>query len=148
MYVSILEKIDKMEKLAGVILLVEGKILLVQSNKNKNMDNDWSIPKGKVDKGEKRLECAIRELEEETGVKIKKDAYDHLRIYYKKNNVLKELTAFIVNLSKEDLGVKIEDDKINRKFYNTEEIYKAKFFTLGKAYKKLQVGQRLLLKNI
>ena len=144
----VLEEIKKMEKLAGIILIVNNKILLVQSNKNKDLDNQWSIPKGKIDKGERELDCAIRELEEETGIKIKRDNYEHLRIYYKKNDILKELTAFIVNLSKEELDVKIEDDKINRKFYNTEEIYKAKFFTLGKAYKKLQVGQRLLLKNI
>lgn len=29
----------------------------------------WDIPKGKIDKGEKKKACAIREVEEETGVK-------------------------------------------------------------------------------
>ncbi len=30
--------------------------------------DDWSFPKGKVDEGETELECAIREVEEETGL--------------------------------------------------------------------------------
>lgn len=32
--------------------------------------NDWSWPKGKVEKGETLPECAVREVEEETGLKI------------------------------------------------------------------------------
>ena len=31
--------------------------------------DDWSFPKGKRDEGETDLECALRELEEETGVR-------------------------------------------------------------------------------
>lgn len=30
----------------------------------------WDLPKGKLDKGEKLIECAVREVEEETGVRI------------------------------------------------------------------------------
>jgi len=33
----------------------------------------WDIPKGKLDKGETIKECAVREVEEETGVKVKID---------------------------------------------------------------------------
>lgn len=32
--------------------------------------NDWSWPKGKVEKGETLPECAVREVEEETGLKV------------------------------------------------------------------------------
>ena len=31
----------------------------------------WDLPKGKLDKGEKFKKCAVREVEEETGVKVK-----------------------------------------------------------------------------
>ncbi len=31
--------------------------------------NVWALPKGKIDKGEKPQEAAIREVEEETGLK-------------------------------------------------------------------------------
>ncbi len=35
----------------------------------------WDLPKGHVDDGETNLQCALRELEEETGIRS-----DHLRI--------------------------------------------------------------------
>jgi len=42
----------------------------------KRRDNKkWTIPGGGADKGESALKCAIRELEEETGLKIKKLNY-------------------------------------------------------------------------
>ncbi len=31
--------------------------------------DDWSVPKGKLDAGESDEECAIREMEEETGIR-------------------------------------------------------------------------------
>lgn len=144
----ILEKLKKMEKLSGIMLIVDNKILLVKSNKNKNFIDQWSIPKGKIDDGETSLDCAIRELEEETGVIIRKENYDSKRIYYTKGDILKELVAYIVRLEKNELNVEVKNDKISNKNYNTEEIYKVKFFDLKRSYRKLQIGQRLLLKNI
>lgn len=44
----------------------EVEVLLVHRPKY----NDWAWPKGKVDKGETLPECAIREVEEETGYRI------------------------------------------------------------------------------
>jgi len=35
----------------------------------------WDLPKGHVDEGETNLQCALRELEEETGIRL-----EHLRI--------------------------------------------------------------------
>lgn len=33
--------------------------------------DDWSLPKGKVDEGETDEECAVREVEEETGLRCR-----------------------------------------------------------------------------
>lgn len=33
--------------------------------------NSWGFPKGKVNEGERSLECAIREVQEETGYDIR-----------------------------------------------------------------------------
>ena len=44
------------------------KILLVQSR-----GNFWGIPKGTFEKDENSISCAIRELEEETGIKLNKE---------------------------------------------------------------------------
>ena len=32
--------------------------------------NDWSLPKGKLDSGESEVDCAVREVTEETGVEV------------------------------------------------------------------------------
>jgi 8-oxo-dGTP pyrophosphatase MutT (NUDIX family) len=54
---------------AGGIVVREGdagaEVLIVHRPKY----NDWSFPKGKADRGEGDEECALREVEEETGLK-------------------------------------------------------------------------------
>lgn len=47
----------------GVVTNKEGKVLFIYRN------DKWDLPKGKLDKGETIAECALREVEEETGVK-------------------------------------------------------------------------------
>src|SRR5215469_10943083 len=43
----------------------DGKVVLVHRPKY----DDWSFPKGKCDEGESDEECALREVEEETGLR-------------------------------------------------------------------------------
>jgi 8-oxo-dGTP diphosphatase len=50
---------------AGGIVEREGKVLLVHRPKY----DDWSFPKGKLEDGESWEEGALREVEEETGLK-------------------------------------------------------------------------------
>lgn len=55
----------KVVKAAGGVVEKDGKFLLIYRKKK------WDLPKGKLDKGESLEECAMREVEEETGVKVK-----------------------------------------------------------------------------
>tara|TARA_B110000305_G_C19233795_1_gene536489 strand:- start:13 stop:618 length:606 start_codon:yes stop_codon:yes gene_type:complete len=62
----------------------------------------WDLPKGKVEKGELIEEAAVREVEEETGVKIHKHYADSIQKVYhvyslKKKLVLKETSWFIMS---------------------------------------------------
>ncbi|SNT24308.1 ADP-ribose pyrophosphatase YjhB, NUDIX family [Ekhidna lutea] len=57
----------KVIEAGGGIVEKEGKLLMIYRRKV------WDIPKGKLDNGESIEECAIREVEEETGVKAKID---------------------------------------------------------------------------
>ena len=50
---------------AGGLVLRDGKVLLVHRPKY----DDWSFPKGKCDDGEGDEACALREVEEETGLR-------------------------------------------------------------------------------
>ncbi len=47
----------------GVVSDQNGDMLLIERN------NRWDLPKGKVEKGETLLKAALREVEEETGIK-------------------------------------------------------------------------------
>jgi len=55
----------KVVEAGGGIVEKEGKFLLIYRRKV------WDFPKGKLDKGETIKQCAVREVEEETGVKVK-----------------------------------------------------------------------------
>jgi len=72
-----LELIKEMTELdekeyAGVLIQVGKKFLLCKRAPTAGKyPNIWSIPSGHVDPGERTKEAAIRELEEETQIKIK-----------------------------------------------------------------------------
>jgi 8-oxo-dGTP pyrophosphatase MutT (NUDIX family) len=51
-------------KAAGGIVMRDGAVLLVHRPRY----DDWSFPKGKLDRGETWEEAAVREVEEETGL--------------------------------------------------------------------------------
>ena len=83
----------------------------------KHRKGHWSFPKGHQDNGETKLETAIRELKEETGISkidlLKKQVM--LKEKYKyagKNNIktLKKVDYFIAEARKQK--VKIDDDEI------------------------------------
>ncbi len=46
----------------------EGKILLLQRQRNKPQPGTWGVPAGKLNEPEKPQEAIIRELREETGI--------------------------------------------------------------------------------
>jgi 8-oxo-dGTP diphosphatase len=49
----------------GVVLDDEGRVVIVHRQRY----DDWSLPKGKLDPGESFQEAALREVEEETGLR-------------------------------------------------------------------------------
>lgn len=52
-------------KAAGGLIVNEGEVLLISRLKK------WDLPKGKLNKGEKPKQAAIREVEEECNIKVK-----------------------------------------------------------------------------
>ena len=50
---------------AGGLVMRDGKVALVHRPKY----DDWSLPKGKLDPGERFEDAALREVEEETGLR-------------------------------------------------------------------------------
>ena len=52
---------------AGAVVLRKGRVLLV----HRPAYDDWSFPKGKLDRGESTVAASIREVEEETGLRVR-----------------------------------------------------------------------------
>lgn len=74
---------------AGVIVYDGKKFIIGHATGGKQ----WDIPKGKLDSGEVGIAAAVRELEEETGLKCDWRQLQHLGIFaYKKD---KDLTLYL-----------------------------------------------------
>jgi 8-oxo-dGTP diphosphatase len=56
---------DGLVRAAGAIVVRDGRLLLVHRPKY----DDWTFPKGKCERGESDEACALREVEEETGLR-------------------------------------------------------------------------------
>ncbi len=69
----------------------------------------WDLPKGHVDPGETKMQCALRELHEETGIQqehiIVDDHFEYRHRYYvvgrSGKQKLKELTIYLAYLQQE-----------------------------------------------
>ena len=63
---SVASMSDRVEAAGGVVTR-EGRILLVHRPRY----DDWTLPKGKLDPGESFEDAALREVEEETGLRCR-----------------------------------------------------------------------------
>ena len=58
------------KKYAGVLVKVKNKCLLCKRNLQGSLPGEWSVPAGKVEKGEDIFDAAVREFYEETNLEI------------------------------------------------------------------------------
>ena len=85
---------------------------LVYNDKGKNLfiyrNGTWDLPKGKMDPGETKKECAVREVKEECGLKnleLKEKLVSTFHTYKKKSGVrvLKPVTWYLMHSNDKDL---------------------------------------------
>jgi 8-oxo-dGTP pyrophosphatase MutT (NUDIX family) len=100
----------------------------------------WDLPKGKLDKGETIESCAVREVEEETGIKnieLGKFAGITKHQYFDKHineEVMKESHWFVMNISgKQKLIPQTEEDITEIRWVKKSEL---KIY-LNKSYKNI-----------
>lgn len=86
--------------------------------------DDWSLPKGKLDSGESLLQCAIREVEEETGYTCRVGRKLPTVTYRKANGDPKEVAFWAM-------------EPISGKFTPNKEVDRAKWVRFDKAIKRL-----------
>ncbi len=100
----------KKEKSCGAVVYRgkkgEREILLIR---HKN-GGHWAFPKGHVEKGETEEETALREIREETGLKVKlKTDFRHCVTYSPKANVLKDVVYFAAKAKSDDAKAQPEE---------------------------------------
>lgn len=110
---------------AGLVVIQDNKVLLVHP-RNASWWGTFSIPKGKVEPGESPWDTAIRETEEETGLKInKKDTFCAGQIWYPKSK--KTVLYFLAQPS----------ERVKLKFKPNDEVDWAGFMTKEEALPRL-----------
>jgi 8-oxo-dGTP pyrophosphatase MutT (NUDIX family) len=65
----------------------KGRILITQRHPMKHFGYYWEITAGSVLKDENELNAAVRELDEETGIKVSKDSLTLVKIYLGQNSI-------------------------------------------------------------
>ncbi len=114
---------------AGAILWREEKGKLLVALIHRNRHNDWSWPKGKVDPGELLPETAVREIAEETGLKIKLGPLLKIVNYKIPNGTPKEVHYWAARVSPSALA--------KSKFKPSEEVESVEWRTPAEARKLL-----------
>jgi len=108
----------KIVESAGLLIIQNNKMLLAHPVKKRLKYGTYTIPKGKLMKGETYLEAAIRETKEETGIDIDINIIDktpHVINYTDEDGTLyKTVTYFLVYPT--------EKIRINKKNFDKHEI--------------------------
>ena len=69
-------------EVSTVILQKKNHFLLLKRNNDKSQGGKWSVPGGKKELAETPIETALRELHEETGIKLKSQDLIFRKSYY------------------------------------------------------------------
>jgi 8-oxo-dGTP pyrophosphatase MutT (NUDIX family) len=73
---KVIKSITLIEAAGGMVINSKGEYLFIYRN------DKWDLPKGKLEKGEKIKECAVREVEEECGIMISELGKKICRTYH------------------------------------------------------------------
>lgn len=92
-------KVDKpIRKAVRCYLIKDNKVVVTKYKQGNKKEGYYDIPGGKIEKGEKTEETAIREMEEETGLKVKNLKYKGNMIIEYPNRIF-DFDVFITNES-------------------------------------------------
>jgi 8-oxo-dGTP pyrophosphatase MutT (NUDIX family) len=128
------ESFRRTHNLSGIAVVINNKILLIHPRKFKSSIKKWSIPKGHVDHVNPLI-SALKELKEESGIELNRKYDDFVELEYNKSGFNKKLEVYIYYLKKSDVLKYISKDWIiNPNIYNRNEILRAKFVNIEKAY--------------
>ena len=134
---------------AGLAIIYDNKVLLAHTT-SRGWYGSYGIPKGGIEKGESKLDAAIRETEEEVGIKIPKkliDTTEHTFVVSTKKYGHKIVYYYIVKIDKlSQIGLK--DLKVPKSQLQVEEVDWAGFLDYKEAMKRVMKSQVPLINNL
>jgi len=93
------------KRYSGVIVKCQDKVLLCKRAPYKSYPNMWSIPGGKIEKGEDTKEAAIREFLEETNIDLSSKDLEFVGVtslpHKTDDNVKKMMYVYVFETDKE-----------------------------------------------
>jgi|SRR5450755_2962240 ADP-ribose pyrophosphatase len=110
---------------SAVMMAVDEKkrILLVRQFRLPAAKNLWELPAGRLDEGEKPLQAARRELQEETGYKAK--IWKKLAVFWPSPGYVGEkMTIFLATDLTEGEAQPMEDERIECRWFKRKELDK------------------------
>lgn len=127
-YVTSSNKIIKFQKKkAGGILIHDDRVLLVQSR-----GNMWGFPKGSIEDDESILECAIREVKEETSLFII-FTFDDKNYFFNNTLFFQKNLHSIPQIDSENIKKNKDNDCSGIGWVNLECLKKMRNKSLGRA---------------
>ena len=124
---------------AGLAIIYDNKVLLCHTT-NRGWYGSYGIPKGGIEKGESKLDAAIRETKEEVGIRVPKNLIDKTEHTFtlttRKYKYTKIVYYFIVNIS--DLSqIGLKDLRVPKKQLQLKE-----------AMKRVMKSQQVVINNL
>ena len=108
---------------SAVMMAVDerGRIMLVRQYRLPADEELWELPAGKIDKGEKPLQTAKRELMEETGLKAKK--WKKLVSFYPSPGYVGEMmTIYLATDLTQGKAQPMEDEHIQTRWFRKKDL--------------------------
>ncbi len=125
--------ICRYEKSCGSVIIHNGPVPKVLIVKNKN-SRSWGFPKGHIERDESERQTAIREVMEETGLKIDIiDGFREVSDYYSFGNAKKRVVFFLSMVDTTDIVLQ------------KEELSAYKWLTVNEAIKLLEFKNNITI---
>ncbi len=116
----------KREFSAGGVVVKDGKVLMIHV-RTLSGKKVWTFPKGHIEKGESREEAALREVEEETGVRAKiKDELGNFTYFFrdKDGKLVKKTVYWFLMEPVEEAEIKTPEEVIEVRWVELDEAKK------------------------
>lgn len=109
-------------KVCGALIQHDEKFLLLKRHPNKSHGNHWNLPAGKLEAQETTIEAALREVHEESGIRLSLDKVHFLGVlYFECSEINFEFHIYYSSLGEKPQLSLSEQETIEGKWWNWHE---------------------------